>query len=109
MQEKTSSENKVTLDVARPNDLFKIFEFCDQYDEGLDIDRNKARRALRDLIYMDAALIAEYKGETIGGVAWYVQDCMFTDDQIFSVMFFYVTPEFRFLTGRVIKELGCYV
>ena len=43
--------------------------------------------------------------QTIGGIAGYVIPCMFTNDVMYSVMFFYVTPEFRFLTSKIIKEV----
>ena len=50
-------------------------------------------------------MLAEYEGRIIGGIAGYAIPCMFTNDIIFSVMFFYVEPEFRFLTSRIVKEV----
>ncbi len=95
----------VVLRCAEPSDLFKIYSFCDEYDDGIDINRNKAKESLREFVYADAVLMVEYDGEIVGGIAGYVQEGMFTDDVMFSVMFFYMKRDFRRLTKRVIKEL----
>ena len=105
LEEKLCLEHKVIINIARPNDLPVIFSFCDEYNDGMNIDRTKAKNAIRDLVYIDGAMLAEYKGQTIGGIAGLVLPCMFTNDIIFSVMFFYVKPEFRFLTSHIVKEV----
>ena len=105
MEEKVCLEREVIIKIAKPNDLPNIFEFCDQYNDGMNIDRTKSKLAIRDLVYLDGALLAEYEGETIGGIAGITMPCMFTNDIIFQVMFFYVDPEYRSLTGKIIKEV----
>ena len=105
MEEKLLVGNDVIVRIAEPSDLFKIFEFCDEYNDGININRNKAKDALRDLVYIKGVMLVDYQDQTIGGIAGYVQPCMFTNDILFSVMFFYVKPDLRFLTGKIIKEV----
>ncbi len=105
MEKNLCLDRSVIIKIAKPNDLPVIFEFCDEYNDGMNIDRTKAKNAIRDFVYIDGALLAEYEDKIIGGLAGYAMPCMFTNDLIFQVMFFYVKPDFRFLTSRIIKEI----
>lgn len=105
MDAKACLGSKVIIRIAEPNDLPEIFRFCDEYSDGLEINRDKAKNSLRDILYLQGVLMFDYEGKKIGGVAGYVMPCMFTDDVMFSIMFFYVRKEFRFLTKQIIKEI----
>ncbi len=105
MHEKVCLGNSIVINIAQASDLSVIFSFCDEYNDGMKIDRTRAKNALRDLVYIQGVMLVEYEGRIVGGIAGYVTPCMFTNDVIFSVMFFYVEPSFRFLTPRIVKEV----
>lgn len=97
--------NKIVLRIAEPNDLPDIFSFVDLYDDGLDIDRKKAKNSLRDLLYIQGVILGHYNGKAIGGVAGICFNGFFTDDIIFFIQFLFIHPEHRSLTKRFIEEV----
>lgn len=105
MDEKVLLEHKVILHIANANDLPEVFELVDDYDGEIAIDKTKTKNNLREIVYMQGAMLFEYEGTIIGGVAAYVCPCMFTNDVIYTAMFFYVREQFRFLTVEIIKEM----
>ena len=105
MQENLCLEHSVVLKIAKANDLPDVFELVDAYDDGRIIDKTITKNSLREIVYDQGVLLVEYDETVIGGIAGYVMPSMFTRDIIFSVMFFYVRPQFRFLTKKILKEL----
>ena len=105
MQEKVLLANSVSLKLANADDLPAIFLLVDDYAGEIDIDRTKAKNSLRDMVYIKGVLLVEFEGRVIGGVAGYTLDGLFNDDIVFSVMFFYIMKEFRFLSRKTITEL----
>lgn len=105
MQQKISLDNKVIVHLAEPLDLISVYALVDEYADGVDIDRNKTKNALREMVYANGVLLFEYNNFVVGGVAGYVMPSMFTDDSFFMSMFFYVRKEYRNLTKQCIKEL----
>lgn len=97
--------NKVVLRIANPNDLPEIFLLVDQYHEELEIDRSRTKNALRDLLYIQGCILAEYNGKAIGGVAGVCFNGCFTDEVIFFIQFLFVHRDYRFLTRELIKEV----
>lgn len=98
-------ERKVVIKCARPEDLPELFEMVDLYDGSLKIDRNKTKNSLREMLYNGGVFFATLDGKTIGGIGAYVFPCLFNDDFMFCVMFFFVKKGFRSRTKEIVKEL----
>lgn len=104
----TATADKITIRVAQPNDLPEVFRLVDSVDSEefiFEINRDKLKNSLRELIYVRGALFGECNGQVIGGVAGYALPCMFTDEMLYCCMFLYVKKEFRHLTKKFIQEL----
>ena len=93
------------IHMAVPDDLPAIFALVDTYCEDMDIDRVITKNSLREMLYVKGVLLVEYNGDLIGGIAGYTLPGMFNRDLFFSVMFFYIIKDYRFLTKSIIKEL----
>ena len=104
MVELNCLEHKVIVHMARPDNLPQIFHLVDSYSDSLTINKNKAKNALRELVYINGVLLFKFDKEVIGGIAGFVTPSMFTDDTLFNVLFFYVKKDFRHLTKEIIKE-----
>lgn len=105
-------DNKIVLHIADPSDLPAIYKLVDLYRDdvdnpamGFNVNKDIAKAYLRDLTYLKGSVLVERNGEYIGGIAGHVMPGAFTQDLIFSVMFFYIRPEFRCFTWNIIKEL----
>lgn len=98
-------ENRINIRLCVPSDLPEIFTIVDQYSDGKSIDRNRVKNNLRDLLYIQGVMCAEYAGYMIGGVAGFCFNCMFNDDVFFVVQFFYIRNRFRHLTKEFLREL----
>ena len=105
LAKKLSVDNSIILKMASAKDLPAIFQLVDSYSDDIKIDTFITKRSIREMVYANGALLVEYDGELIGGIGGYIMPSMYNEDMIFSVMFFYVRKEFRFLTRRIIKEL----
>ena len=109
MQENLCLANSVVLHIAEPVHIPEIYELVDTYRDGMIIDKDLTKESLRDIVYDEGVILIEYNDMIVGGIAGYVMPCMFTHDQIYSVMFFYILPSFRFLTRDVMKEIELVV
>lgn len=98
-------EHKVVLRVANPVDVVRVFDLVDSYADEALVDKARVKENLKNMIYSKGIILAEYENQIIGGVAGYALPCMFRDEMMFSVMFFYMKRGFRRLTRQVIKEL----
>ena len=105
MNEKVCLDNKIVLKIANPTDLPIIFDLVDDYSGELEIDRTKVKNSIREVVYIQGAILVEYEGSTIGGIAGYSSASMINDEMLFTVMFFYVRKDYRCLTKYIIKEL----
>lgn len=105
MQEKILLDNKVVVNLATTLDLMSIYALVDDYCDNIAIDRYKTKNSIRDMVYMNGALLFDYNGFVIGGTSGYLMPSMFTDDSFFMSMFFYIRKEYRHLTKQCIKEL----
>ncbi len=105
LAEKLYLEHSVKLRVAEPIDICSVYEFVDAYNDGMIIDRIRTKDSLREMVYNNCVLLAECRSILIGGIAGYIAPGVFTDDKIFSTMFFYILPKYRYLTKKVITEL----
>lgn len=107
--QKVCIQNKVVVNLATINDLMVVYSLVDDYSDGINIDRDRTKLAIRDIIYIDGVLLVEYNSVVIGGIAGYIMPSMFTNDTFFMVMFFYVRKGYRHLTKSIIKELELVV
>jgi len=105
LERKVCSERDVVIHMAEPNDLPAIFELVDSYCDDMDVDKTKAKNSIRDIVYLKSALMFEYQGKYVGGIAGYVMSGLFNKDIYYSTMFFYVKRSFRHLTKKIIKEV----
>ena len=105
LAEKLYLEHSVKLRVAEPIDICSVYEFVDAYNDGMIIDRIRTKDSLREMVYNNCVLLAECRSILIGGIAGYIAPGVFTDDKIFSTMFFYIIKEYRHLTRRAVKEI----
>lgn len=98
-------KNDLNFIIAQPNDLPDVFRLVDCYDDGMEIDRDRTKNSLRELVYAGGVFLVKKDDEVVGGLAGYAADSMFTADLIFNVMFFYIVPEHRRMTKRIIIEM----
>ncbi len=105
MVEKLCLDHKIILNVAVPNDLPVLFDLVNEYDEELKIDKTIAKNSIREMVYHQGAVLAEYDGIVVGAIIGYVLPGAFTEDLIFSTIFFYVSKDYRHLTKQIIREL----
>ena len=98
-------EHKVVIKIARPEDLPDLFEMVDLYDGNVQINRNKTKNALREMLYNAGVFFAVLDGKTIGGIGAYCLPCLYNDDIMFCVMFLFIKKGFRKHTKEIIKEL----
>lgn len=97
--------HKVVIKIARPEDLPDLFEMVDLYDGNVQINRNKTKNGLREMLYNSGVFFAILDGRTIGGVGAYCLPCLYNDDVMFCIMFFFVKKGFRKYTKDIVKEL----
>lgn len=97
--------HKVVIKCARHEDLPDLFEMVDSYNGELNIDRKKTKNNLREMLYNRGVFIGTLNGKAIGGVAAHVFPCMFNNDLMFCVMFFFVKNGHRHLTKEFLREL----
>jgi len=109
LQENLCLDNSVILHMAQADQLPYIFDLVDDYNDGMYFDKTITKNNLREMVYMQSALLVKYKDSIIGGIAGFVLPCMFTNDLMFQIMFFYVRPKSRHLTGKIIDELELVV
>lgn len=105
MDQKLCLVDKVVIKCARPEDLPDVFEMVDLYDGPLGINRTKTKNNLREILYNSGVFLAVLNGKTIGGIGAYVFPCMFNDDLMFCVMFFFVKHDYRHRTKDILREL----
>lgn len=101
----TSLMNKVIVSIAVEKDLPMIYRMIEGYSGNQPIDRVKVMQAARDLVSIHGVLVADVNAEPIGIMAGYVMNSLFTDDVMFSTMFFYVKPEYRRYAREFMKEV----
>ena len=99
------AQNEITFRVAVPNDLPEIFKLVDEYNDGIEIDRTRTKNSLRDFVYVQGVFMVYHGDQVIGGIGGYVAPALITNDIIFNVMFFYIRPQFRKHTKRIILEM----
>lgn len=100
--------NKVVVRLATIKDLAFVHAITDGYDEEpIDVVINRARikEIAPGMINAHCVLMGEINGETIGLIAGYKLPCLFSDDVLFSTMFFYVLPYWRRYTKDFLKEI----
>ena len=102
--EELKTKNRVLLKVAEPSDLFDLYRLVDTYELGIEIDRDRVKNSLREMLYIHGVMLAEYNGVVIGGLAGYAIPSMLNDEIIYACMFLYVKKEYRHLTREFIKE-----
>lgn len=105
MEQNLCLVDKVFIKCARPEDLPDVFEMVDLYDSALKIDRTKTKNSLREILYNGGVFHVVLNGKTIGGIGAYILPCMFNDDLMFCIMFFFVKKEYRHFTPEIIREL----
>ncbi len=97
--------HNIVIHVAGIDDLLDLYNLVDVYSDEIQIDKNRAKLSIREMVYMDSTMLFEYRGLIVGAIAGYTMPGTFTDSVIFSAMFFYMLPEYRYLTKHVIKEI----
>lgn len=98
-------ENTLIIRIAGPDDLPDLFQLVDEYSDGIKHNPRFVKNSLRDLLYIQGVLVGDLNGHVIGGVAGIALPCMWNDDVLFSVMFFYIRNRYRHLTRCFINEL----
>ena len=105
MEKNLCLEHKVVLKVAQANDLPVLFSLVDDYDGDVQVNKTRIKNAIREIVYVQGAVIAEVDRQVIGAVVGYALPCLYNDDVIFSVMFFYVRKQYRKFTKDIVREL----
>lgn len=95
----------LTIAKAEPSDLLDIFSIVDSYADGENINADLVKNNLRNMVYQNSVLLARHNGFGVGGVGGIILPSIFSNDFFFCVMFFYIRPEFRFLTRRILQQI----
>lgn len=107
MDENLCLENSVVVRLATSENYGQIYKLVDEYAEktSLPFDRDKTKESLDQMVKAQGVLLFELYGKIIGGMAGYVIPCAFNNNVFFSVMMFYVCPDHRSLTKKIINEV----
>ena len=97
-------QHRIIFQVATTQDLFTIWGFVDKYNDGHEIDRERVKVCLQDMVYLKGVYLIKHEDKAIGGISGFKIDSMLTTDRLFMVMFLYIDSEFRYLAKKVIKE-----
>ena len=100
-----TTKTEITFKVAELDDLPIVLTFVEQYNDGIKIDPTRVKNSLRELVLISGIFLIFNEDKVIGGIGGYVAPSLLTDDLVFNVMFFYVVPESRRWTKRIILEM----
>ena len=103
----------ITLRPANMNDKVDILLLFNEYVKeakesyaGKPLNTLKAFSGVMLLIKSNSCFLALRDNRIIGGIAGVIFPCLFTDDNMFSALFFYIKPDERSATGNFLKLLN---
>lgn len=98
----------IELRMANPNDLETIESLYEDFTgENMNVVLDKAivKQSIIRMIKDAAIILASVEDEVIGFVAGYIQNCHFSNDVMFSLMYFYIKEEHRKHSAGFLKVL----
>lgn len=94
--------------LATRKDLIKAEDFYKDYGDS-SFPFFRIGKQIANLIDNNSAIVVEYNGELIGGMAGYISKTITGEESVYMVMFFYVVRRFRRKIRRILKAIMAFL